>query len=146
MSRSPNVTIYIHSAIISGYNDGLSPSALSCQFSLSRQAIYKIIRCKRTNGGFNMKYSRGRPMPTTKYQDRMIVCKSRGDPRLNSFDIHREMSTYYGFKASSNTVQRRLCAAELNRRRLVERPLIYLMKMKARVEIAKRHIRWIANE
>ena len=93
-----------------------------------------------------MKYSRGRPMPTTKYQDRMIVCKSRADPRLNSVDIHREMSTYHGFKASIKTLWRRFCARVLNRRRFVEKPIIYLINKKARVEFAKRHIRWIANE
>ena len=85
-------------------------------------------------------------MSTTEYQDKMIICMSKADPRLNSVDIYREMSTHYCFKASSTTVQRHIYAAGVHNSRPVEKPIIYLKNRKARIEFAKIHIGSTTNK
>ena len=142
MVRKPNLSIEDHGHIISGYNEGLSPSLLARQFSVSRPAIYSIIRRNRENGGVKKKCKRGRPVSTSEREDKIICRLSKKNPRLNSVDIHREMSTYHGFRPSSKTVQRRLVAAGLHGRRPAKKPLISIKNRKARVEFAKRHIGW----
>ena len=72
----------------------------------------------------------------------MILRISHSEPRLNSVDIHREISTFHGVKTSSKTVQRRLVAMGLHGRRPAKKPYISKKNRKVRIAFGKRHISW----
>lgn len=142
MVRSRNVSTHSQESIVRGQKDGLSYSQLARQFSLARSTIGAIIQRHRLRGGVEKRHSPGRPKKTSKRDDKLIVRISQADPRLNSVDIHREMSTHSSIQVSSKTVQRRLISAGLNGRRPAKKPLISIKNRRARLEFAKTHLSW----
>lgn len=142
MTRAKNISTDSQEAIIKGHKNGMSKTQLARQFCLSESAIRGVIQRYRVRGGVEKRKSTGRPKLTTKREDMLIIRMSKDDPRLNSVDIHREISTFNGIQISSKTVQRRLVSAGLNGRRPAKKPLISTKNRKARIDFAKRHLNW----
>jgi transposase len=142
MTRRPHIGIDLQSAIIKGREAGLMPAALATQFSLPASTVRGIIHRSRIRGGVVKLKNKGRARKNTIREDQLIIRISKADPRLNSVDIHREITTHNGIKVSSKTVQRRLRSAGLNGCRPAKKPFISVKNRAARLAFARKHLTW----
>lgn len=141
-----NVIVEVQKCIVAGQKAGLTTAQLANQFSLPAGTIRSIIRRHRVRGGVMIAPKSGRPRCTTVMEDRLIVRMSRANPRLNSVNIHRDISTNHRLQCSSKTVQRRLVCAGLNGRRPAKKPLMRKKNLKARLDWAKSHLSWTTKD
>lgn len=143
---SKNIGKEQQKAIVRGRQQGMTHEQLSRQFGVGKSTITKFLSRWQVQGDVQKKKNSGRPRVTSKLVDRNIVRLSRDNPRLTAVDITRELSIGNEVFPSIRTVRRRLQAAGLNGRRPVKKPLISAKNRKARVEFAKEHLEWTADQ
>ena len=133
-------------AIIEGGKQGRTHKELVQQFGISKSTVTKLLKRWKVQGGCIKKKKTGRPRCTTHVVDRNILRKSRSNPRLTASDIAREILTPEKSNPSVRTIRRRLQTAGLHGRRPVKKPFIPAKNRKARMEWAKAHLYWTAQQ
>ncbi|CAK9819099.1 Transposable element Tcb1 transposase [Anthophora quadrimaculata] len=87
-----------------------------------------------------------KPRKTDVHTDRVIHRISKADRFKTAVDIHTEISPYLKQEISVRTVQRRLNKVNLIGRVARKKPLISEKNRRARLQFAKVHIKWTAEE
>lgn len=114
---------------------------------VSQSAVSKILKRFRSTGSLETAYvgNTGRKRMSTDRDDRLLLVKSKKNPRLTSRELCRELKLH-GVSMSSRTVRRRL--QEFNRpaRRPVKRQLLTRRMRKSRLAWAKTHQHWTVED
>lgn len=87
----------------------------------------------------------GRKRKTTKRADRILLVKSKKNPRLTSEDLRREL-LLHGVQISSRTVRRRLLEFKRPARRPVKRQMLTRRMKRSRLQWAKNHQHWTVED
>ena len=107
-----------------------------------RSVVYRVIQRFNEENSLDAKAKSGRPVKTSKREDRSIVKFARNDRFLSARKIASKFSTETGKSISHATVIRRLEKAGLNARIPARKPLISLKNRRKRLEFAKEHQVW----
>lgn len=132
--------------IINAVKDGMSYSQVSELFDVSKSAVGDIIKRFKTRKSVENKKRTGRRKITTEHEDRILVRLSKNDPRMNAVELNEIMRTNYNVECSVDTTKRRLRQANLFGRRPAKKPLISAKNRKARIEFAKKYLKWEAKD
>lgn len=114
---------------------------------VSQSAVSKILKQFRLTRSLetNLTGHCGRKRKTTKRSDRLLLMKSKKNPRLTSQDLCRDLRQH-GVKVSSRTVRRRLCELKRPARCPVKRQLLNARMKRSRLEWAKIHQHWTVED
>ena len=138
-TRARIVTLDSHSS--------LKQKAIAQLCGVSQASVSKILKRFRLTASFEtIRLGRcGRKRKTSERADRLLLIKSKKNPRLTSEGLRRVLLEH-GIQVSSKTVRRRL--EEFNRpaRRPVKRQMLTSRMKKARFEWAKQHQHWTVDD
>lgn len=87
-----------------------------------------------------------RPRKTSERDDRMIVRMAKKNPRISSTEIKRKISAQIESPISARTIRRRLVEGGLHGRISRKKPLVTEKQRKKRIQFAKSHASWTANQ
>ena len=124
---------------------GESYSAISRRMGVSRQAIITLIKKHRVSGSVKDKRGRGRKRATTVRQDRKLIRKSLQNRRLTARQLGVDLAAD-GTLVCTQTVRNRLREAGLRGCVAAKKPLLSKANKKARLEFARAHSAWSAED
>lgn len=122
----------------------LSIREISRRTSIPRSTVHDIVKRLESTGfyGTLRKGNCGRKRSSSEIHDRLIVRKSKCNPRLTAVDIKRETSTHL----SIHSVRRRLIEGGRIAKRPIRKPLLTSRMMKSRFNWAKCHKHWTSEQ
>lgn len=133
-------------SVVDALRKGRSQAQTARDFNISRQLVSLWNRKYKINLHVENKPRSGRPRKTTAKQDRLIIRKSKADPKLTSMAIHTDLKENHGIQVHVSTVKRRLAEAGLHGRRPSKKPLISAKNRKARLAFARKHKDWTQQQ
>ncbi|KAJ4433285.1 hypothetical protein ANN_15544 [Periplaneta americana] len=138
--RSKIVTLAEHSSMTQ------RQIAAECHIGLA--TVNSIIKRYREIGSIipKKKGNCGRKRKTSPADDRLIVRKSKLNPRLTAVDLTRELMTTTGANIHVTTVRRRLLEAGRRARKPIKKQLLNPVMCKKRLMWAKLHQHWTVND
>ncbi|KAK6016493.1 transposase [Ostertagia ostertagi] len=140
------MSIDVRNAILRGIEQGMKQTELARLFHVHKSTICHFLKRFSADGVIAPAPIPGRSRMTSRLTDRNILRLSRGNPRLTSTDIQRELAVASEQIPSTRTIRRRLQAAGLNGRRPAKKPLISEKNRGARVRWAQEHIGWTRQQ
>ncbi|KAJ4447111.1 hypothetical protein ANN_09111 [Periplaneta americana] len=119
--------------------------AAECHIGLA--TVNSIIKRYRETGSITTqrKGNCGRKRKTSPADDRLIVRKSKLNPRLTAVDLTRELMATTGANIHVTTVRRRLLEAGRRARKPIKKQLLTPVMCKKRLMWAKLHQHWTVN-
>ncbi|KAJ4445714.1 hypothetical protein ANN_12399 [Periplaneta americana] len=129
-----------------------SASILTGQLSSATEKRYcKLLNSKCVKGRLDPSHPRkkgncGRKRKTSPADDRLIVRKSKLNPRLTAVDLTRELMATTGANIHVTTVRRRLLEAGRRARKPIKKQLLTPVMCKKRLMWAKLHQHWTVND
>lgn len=138
--RSKIITLAEHSSMTQ------RQIAAECHVGLA--TVNSIIKRYRETGSITpqKKGNCGRKRKTTPTDDRLIVRKSKINPRLTAVDLTREIIDTTGVNIHVTTVRRRLLEAGRRARKPIKKQLLTPVMCKKRLMWAKLHQNWTVND
>lgn len=138
--RSKIITLAEHSSMTQ------RQIAAECHIGLA--TVNSIIKRYRETGSITpqKKGNCGRKRKTSPADDRLIVRKSKLNPRLTAVDLTRELMATTGANIHVTTVRRRLLEAGRRARKPIKKQLLTPVMCKKRLMWAKLHQHWTVND
>lgn len=146
MGKVAETTIEKRVAIITLIKEGKSQQEVAAQLKISRGCVRHAIERHAQTGSFRDKPRSGRPRCTTKRQDQLIVTTSKRNRRKTAPVIRAEINKTTNVPISLTTVKRRLRDGGLFGRVAVRKPLLRPQNKLKRLEWARNHKDWTAED
>lgn len=146
MGRGKHCTPNQRASIVELSRSGRSQRQIANQLNCSKKMVENALEYFRKNQTIDNVARKDYKRKTSVRTDRKIIRMSKSDPRLSSRDINRAISDETEVPISDRTVRRRLVEVGLHGRVARKRPLITARQRKMRVEFARSHARWTANQ
>lgn len=146
MTHKKQISIEKRSAICTLRNEGYSMSQIAQKVGVSKKGVYTTLDRSQKFGSLMDRKRSGRPRKTTKAEDKYIIMKSKRNRRLTAVDITNDFNFGKSSKISITTVKTRLLRAGLRGRVAIKKPLLRIVNKKKRLEWAKKHANWTAEQ
>lgn len=140
------ITSPVKKLIIAAVNSKKTYSEVAALYGVGKTAVCRIVNRFKKEGAVNHKSRPGRPKKTSIKDDKLLERLCRLDPRKNAVMLRKEIRENYNIDLSLSSVKRRLNTAKLYGRRPSKKPLISLKSRLARVEFAKKHLKWTVQD
>lgn len=145
MTHKKQISIEKRSAICTLRNEGYSMSQIVQKVGVSKKGVYTNLDRSQKFGSLVDRKRSGRPRKTTKAEDKYIIMKNKRKHRLTAVDIANDFNFGKSLKMSMTTVKTRLLHAGLRGRVAMKKLLLRNVDKKKRLEWAKKHANWIAQ-
>lgn len=146
MGKAKAITSQLQELMIKEIQGGSSQRQVAARFGVSQSGVAAVLKRFNERGAVIVKKSSGRPRETTVKQDRILLRLSNEDPRKSAVSLRTELKEKYKVLCSVSTVKRRLRASGLFGRRPAKKPLVSVKNRIARVQFAKRHLKWTSKD
>lgn len=146
MVRAKEYSSDFKKAVVEATKTGLLEAQVSRQFRVCRQIVNKWVKKDTLHGTTDNQPRSGRPKKTTARQDFLICRESKKNPRATATSIWSDLTKSKTIDVSITTVKRRLNAGGLFGRRPSRKPLISAKNRKARVDFAKKYLKWTPKD
>ena len=116
------------------------------QLNFLEHALHNVLAYFKKNGRTDVAKSKRRQRKTSIYVERMIHGLSEANRLMRVTDKLKELNDKPGFNVTPRTVQRRLNEFGLMGRVVRKKPLLSKRNITARLNFAKEHVDWKAEE
>lgn len=125
---------------------GKSVRDISIETGISKSSVHYTIQRWRETGGVAQRKGAGRPPKATPRVQRSLCRISLANRHLTSPELSRELQESCGVKLQPSTVRQTLRSNGLRGCKAKRKPLLNERQLKARVEWAKAHRHWTAEQ
>lgn len=132
-------------AVVRRKDAGFSYTAIAKTFGVSRQAVISLISKYRETGSVKDVPGCGRKRATSVREDRNLVRASLQNRKLTAVELRQQLAAA-GTDVTVQTVRSRLREAGLNSRVAAKKPLVTAANKRARLQFAKDHCNWSADD
>lgn len=146
MGRLKNLSIRLQELIVHQVRKGKSYQEVAELFKISKSGVSHVMTRFHQRGGVEVRKQSGRPRKTTFRQDQALINISKNNPRMDASSLNAQMKQFYSVNCSNSTIKRRLRQNGLFGRRPCQKPLVSAKNRKARLEFAKAHLKWKAQD
>ena len=146
MGPRPRISLENRGKVVALSEEGYSKREIADRFGCSQRSFRDILKKQRLTESVKDLKIPGRKRKTTKREDRIIVRKSKSNRYKTAPEIKADMQIEHGVSISTSTTQRRLREAGLNGRKPRKKPSLTARHMKARLEFARAHKDWTAEQ
>jgi len=145
MGKRPSLSPTKRAQIVALQRTGLSQVAISHELGISRKAVQVALKKFEATGSYRDAARSGRPRKTSKKDDRVIRRLVFTRPTATTADVQRQLATAE-IHIHRSTISRRLKAMNLKAFRPARKPLLTPAMRKRRLQFAKAHRHWTAQE
>ena len=132
--------------IVEARQKGIPVKNLTQIFGCSERTVCGILAKKKTTGNVHRVAKSGRRLSTTLREDRKLVLEYKKNPNLTSTDGVEIINQLSNKDISRWTVNRRLTRAKLFARRPALKPLMVARHRQQRLDFARKHSSWTADD
>lgn len=125
---------------------GISQREVARRLNLSQSAVSRVYRRFQETGSYSRRPDTSRRRLTSERDDRFIVSTSLRNRHLTGVSVQQQLREVRGVSVSQWTVRRRLREANLIPRRPARGPKLTTAHRQARLEFAREHINWSAEQ
>lgn len=126
-------------------NRGMKQRAIARVFNISQGEVSKILRRRAETGVPTPRPRPGRPLKTTRRDDRLLIRLCRGGRTKSASALRTEWQNAINVPISRELVNKRLIKAGYRARRPLWKPLLKPRHRQQRVQWARGHLRWGAQ-
>lgn len=123
-------------------NNGVKQREIARQYRITQGAVSKILKRNAENGIPTPRPRPGRPLKTTRRQDRLLVRMCLAGRMKSANTLRREWQNATNLAVSRAVVNRRLVKAGYRARRMIRKPLLTQVHRQRRRQWARDHLRW----
>lgn len=146
MPKTCEIPLETRSEIVTLHKESYTVRNIAKKTGVSIGGVYYIIKKWRESGNMRNEKRSGRPKVTNFCEDRLIVMTCKRNRFKTSSQITEEFNKCREAKISIDTVKRRLRSEGLKGRIAVKKPLLRPENRKKRLQFAKDHIDWTAEQ
>lgn len=127
--------------VVALHHNGVKQSAIARQYNISQGTVSKILKRKNETGEPTARPRPGRPLKTTRRQDRLLVRLCYGGRTKPTRVLRTEWQNAIGVPVSRTLVNSRLVRAGYRARRPLRKPLLKQRHRQHRLQWARNHLR-----
>ena len=147
MGPKPRINIEDRGKVLELSEEGYSQRVIAVCVGCSQRRVCEILeKKKKLTGSVKDLKIPGRKRKTTRSEDRTMVGKSMSDRYKTAPEIKAKIQIEHGVNVSTSTTRRRLREAGHIGRKPGKKPRLTLRHKKARLEFARTHKNWTAEQ
>lgn len=146
MGRARHLSPTTRARVVALRKQNVSYSRIGQEVGRSKKACINAWKLHEETGQYRDRRKTGRPRKTDERQDNVIKLLSMKDRKKTAEEISRELARHHGVQITTRTVRRRLNFFGLFGRVAKKKPYVSLTNRRHRVEFARAHLHWTAND
>jgi transposase len=127
-------------------NDGRSQRYVARRLEINQSTVSRIAQRYQETGELKRRSGQGRKRVTSQADDRFVLLTSLRNRHLTAPQLQNELHNARNVEVSERTIRRRLIENNLTSRRPANGPLLLPHHKRARLQFARNHIHWTADD